>query len=48
MNEKRFIEMKDYFLERNAGKITEDEIKSKIKIQEALKLEDYTKVMYEL
>ena len=40
--------MKDYFLERNAGKITEDEIKSKIKIQEALKLEDYTKVMYEL
>jgi len=33
--------MKDYFLEKNSGKITEDEIKARIKIQEALKLEDY-------
>jgi len=48
MNEKWFVEIKDHFLERNSEKVTDDEIKSKIKIQEALKLEDYTKVMFEL
>lgn len=40
--------MKDYFLEKNGGKVTEDEIKTRIKILEALKLEDYNKIFSEL
>jgi hypothetical protein len=36
--------MKDYFLEKNGGKVTEDEIKQKIKILDGLKLEDYNRI----
>jgi RecA/RadA recombinase len=41
VSEKRYNEIKDYFLEKNMGNITSDEIDQKVLIMEALKLEDY-------
>ena len=40
--------MKDYFLEKNGGKVSEEEIQSKIKIVEAMRLEDYNKIFSSL
>ena len=40
--------MKDYFLEKYGGKVTEDEIKTKIKILDGLKLEDYNWIFQEM